>query len=149
MEIVAASQTHIDQLAELFNQYRVFYKQKSNINASKKFIEARILNKESVIFIALDNDGKELGFTQLYPTFSSVSLQSFYILNDLFVIKSARDRGIGAALLDKAKEFCIKTKAKGLALETAIDNPAQKLYERMDWEKDRDFIHYFWKNTNT
>jgi len=97
-----------------------------------------------VIFIALDEEGKGLGFTQLYPSFSSVSMQRVYILNDLFVSQSARGKGIGEALLQRAKEFAIETSSKGLTLETAIDNPAQHLYERLDWKKDTEVFHYTW-----
>ena len=96
--------------------------------------------------MALDAQNNSIGFTQLYPTFSSVSMRPFYILNDLFVLPEIRNTGIGAALLSKAKDLCKKENNKGLALETAIDNPAQKLYERLGWERDSNFHHYFWAN---
>jgi hypothetical protein len=40
----------------------------------------------------------------------------------------------------------VQTNAKGLALSTATDNPAQYLYERLGWEKETGFLNYFWKN---
>ena len=85
-----------------------------------------------------------MGFTQLYPTFSSVSMQRFYILNDLYVLPTLRGQGIGESLLNAAKDLAKANNWKGLALETAVDNPAQKLYERLGWERSDDFYHYFW-----
>jgi hypothetical protein len=40
-----------------------------------KFISDRIKNEESIIFLAMDETGNPLGFTHLYPTFSSVYAQ--------------------------------------------------------------------------
>ena len=133
----------VDALSPLFNGYRVFYKQVSNIDAARAFLIDRLNNKESVIFIAEAN-GKIQGFTQLYPTFSSVSLERFFILNDLFVIPEARGQGIGKAILNHCQKWAEKHQLKGLALETASDNPAQALYEREGWSKDEGFYHYFW-----
>lgn len=135
----------IDLIAPLFDTYRVFYKQESDIVKGSAFLQERFEKGENVIFFAL-HEGEPAGFTQLYLTFSSVSLQPFYILNDLFVAPKFRGQGIGEALLEHAKSFCKLKNYKGLALETATDNPAQRLYERLGWEKDEDYFHYFWKN---
>jgi GNAT superfamily N-acetyltransferase len=86
-----------------------------------------------------------VGFTQLYPSFSSVSMQRSYILNDLFVGERYRKQGIGVALLNKAKQLCRDNSFKGLALETETSNPAQHLYESLGWVKNTD-LQYFWKN---
>ncbi|MEM7381595.1 MAG: GNAT family N-acetyltransferase, partial [Bacteroidota bacterium] len=85
-----------------------------------------------------------IGFTQLFTSFSSVSMQAVYILNDLFVDPEYRKQGVGELLLNRAKDHCIEYNYKGLALETAVDNPAQKLYERLGWVKDSHCFHYFW-----
>ncbi|GHO63556.1 hypothetical protein KSC_024480 [Ktedonobacter sp. SOSP1-52] len=83
------------------------------------------------------------GFTQLYPSFSSVSLKPLWILNDLFVIQGARHSGIGKALLDRAREFAVETQARGLTLKTAVNNSdAQTLYEVAGWQKDRQLYSY-------
>lgn len=145
MKIVRASSHQIDELTPLFNAYRVFYKQASSLEAAKAFLSLRFKNEESVIFIALDDDGNGLGFTQLYPSFSSVSMQRTFILNDLYVSENARNRGIGEALLEAAKTFAITEGSKGLTLETEVDNPAQHLYERLGWKKDIHKFHYTWE----
>ncbi len=143
ISIIKANPDHIDLVAPLLDQYRVFYKQDSDLNAAKQFLEERIIKNESVVFIAFDDD-EPVGFTQLYTTFSSVSLQHVFILNDLYVSKIHRSKGVGEALLNRAKNFCKKSGYKGLALETATDNPAQQLYEKLGWKKDSDCFHYFW-----
>ncbi|MEZ4874539.1 MAG: GNAT family N-acetyltransferase [Flavobacteriaceae bacterium] len=144
MKIIKATLKNLEDLVPLFNAYRVFYKQVSDPEKATAFLKERFIHKDSIIFIAFENE-KAMGFTQLYPSFSSVSMQRVYILNDLFVLPEARGKGIGEALLLEAKKFAISQKAKGLTLETDIDNPAQKLYERLDWVKDTEVFHYTWR----
>ena len=144
MKTREAQATDIPDLAPLLDAYRVFYRQESDLRAAELFLQERFKYGESVIFIAVS--GKEiLGFTQLYPSFTSVGLTRIYILNDLFVKPDQRGKGIGEQLLRTAQEFCSSQGARGLALETAVDNPAQSLYERLGWAKDEGYFHYFWK----
>ena len=145
MKIINASADHLHELVPLFDRYRIFYKQASNLDAVKNFLKERIQQKDSVIFMALDEDGNGLGFTQLYPSFSSVSMQRVYILNDLYVSEKSRGQGIGESLMEYAKQFARKMESKGLTLETAIDNPAQNLYKRLGWVKDTEVNHYTWE----
>lgn len=134
----------LNALVPLFDAYRVFYEQPSDLKLAKEFLQKRFLNNESVIFLATEKD-KPVGFTQLYRTFSSVSAQHSWILNDLYVDQSYRGKGIGEQLLNRAKQFAKDDNAKGLALETGNDNPAKHLYERLGWKKETEYLHYFWK----
>lgn len=144
VEIILAGEAQLPALVPLFDQYRVFYKQATDLATAQIFLSERISRGESVIFMAYE--GKEaLGFTQLYKSFSSVSMQPIYILNDLYVTHDARNKGIGERLLKQAQAYCRQKGFKGLALETATGNPAQHLYERLGWEKDSHCFHYFWK----
>jgi ribosomal protein S18 acetylase RimI-like enzyme len=144
VKIIKATKDSLEQIIPLFDQYRMFYNRPSDEKGAREFLEARFDNSESTIFIALVNE-QAVGFVQLYPTFSSVSMQRFFILNDLYVNTSFRQQRIGEALLERAKKFCKEQNHKGLALETAVDNPAQKLYEKLGWVKDTDYYHYFWE----
>ena len=144
VKIVQASKDNLKEIVPLFDQYRVFYGQNSDEEGAEHFLKDLFENCENVIFLGY-KDEKPIGFTQLYKMYSSVSMEPFYILNDLFVDASFRNMGVGEMLLEKAKAHCRSKGYKGLALETAIDNPAQKLYERLHWKKDDGFIHYFWK----
>lgn len=145
MKVITASSDHLQELVPLFDGYRIFYRQDSNQEAAKIFLEERFQKKDSVIFIALDDEGNGLGFTLLYPSFSSVFMQRVYILNDLFVSEKARGQGIGEALIEYAKQFAREMGSKWLTLETAIDNPAQNLYKRLGWVKDTEVNHYSWE----
>jgi len=133
----------LKEVSILFAAYRVFYKQQSDVAIALKFIKERFKNSESVIFYAKDESGRYVGFTQLYPSFSSVSMQRSWILNDLFVLAEMRNFGVGKKLLNKAKEFALETKAKGIALETAASNTkAQKLYESIGYTRDSEFSYF-------
>lgn len=145
MKIITASASNLEQLVPLFDSYRIFYKQTSNLEAAKNFLKERFAKQDSVIFLCLDASEKGLGFTQLYPSFSSVSMQRTYILNDLFVSSEARKKGIGEALMEHAKQFAINNGSKGLTLETDIDNPAQTLYKKLGWKQDVFVNHYTWE----
>lgn len=139
-----ATTEDLDQLADLFDRYRMFYKQASNPESAKLFLSERMELNESVIYIATDNRTDAIiAFTQLYPSFSSISMQRAWILNDLYVAENYRGQGVAQLLLDRAKSHAKETKSKGLSLSTALDNEvAQKLYERNGFVKDEEFYHY-------
>lgn len=144
IRIDRATLENASEIGELFNAYRVFYKQDSNLELALNFIFERIKNDESVIFYAINESEEILGFTQLYPVFSSVSARSSWILNDLFVSSSARRKGIAKKLMERAREFANETNAKGLELATGIDNlNAQALYESLGYKKEKGFYHYY------
>jgi ribosomal protein S18 acetylase RimI-like enzyme len=134
----------IDQVVELFDEYRQFYSQQSDTASARKFLTERIENNQSYIFVA-EETGRLVGFIQMYPTFSSVSMKPDMIMNDLYVFPDKRSKGIGKELLETAKNFAINNGYKGLWIETANDNPARYLYEQLGWEKDVSFTHYYWQ----
>jgi ribosomal protein S18 acetylase RimI-like enzyme len=143
IEIIKAELTDLPQVANLFDQYRVFYKQTSDLELATQFISERLTFKDSIIHIAWINN-EAVGFTQLYPSFSSVSAKRIWILNDLFVLESARQLGVAKQLMDSARQLAIETDAKGLALKTAKTNKAaQALYESLDYQQDTEFLSYF------
>jgi ribosomal protein S18 acetylase RimI-like enzyme len=136
-----ATVNDLDAVAPLFDAYRQFYEQPADLAASREFLRDRLARQESVVFVA-EEDGTAVGFTQLYPSQSSVSLGPIYVLNDLFVSPSARHHGVGAQLLEAARAFGEASGAHYLELSTAADNPAQRLYEACGWNLDREFLHY-------
>lgn len=143
MHIHQATINDLDSLTELFDFYRLFYKQASDLKGAKKFLEERLIKNESVIFIAYD-DGEPVGFTQLFPSFSSVSMQKSWVLNDLYVNETARRKGVATALINKAIGMAEETKAKGILLETGKENvKAQKLYETIGFTKDSSYYYYY------
>ena len=67
--------------------------------------------------VAID---QALGFMQLYPSFSSVSLKRLWVLNDLFVRPSVRRGGVARRLLERARAWAVETGAKGLRTSSSI-----------------------------
>lgn len=144
MNILKATPNHLSLVTPLFNSYRQFYNQPSDPKGVQSFLHERLVNGDSVIFLAIDNPDYALGFTQLYPSFSSVSMKRLWILNDLFVIPAARKKGVAEALIRQCETLARETNSKGLVLETATDNhPAQNLYKKLDWSKEEEFVQYF------
>lgn len=156
ISISRATAADLDELAPLFDGYRVFYKQSSSIDAARAFLRDRFDRSQSVIYIArADLEGAErssaqplhaAGMAQLYPTFSSVSLSSRWILNDLFVDPRFRGRGIGKALTLRCMDHCRETGAGAMMLLTELTNQsAQQLYESLGWVRDTTYYRYTWK----
>lgn len=143
IQIRQAVLSDLDALSVLFDGYRRFYGRDGDVAAAKTFLTQRIDRGESVMFIA--HDGADpVGFAQLYPSFSSVSLGRIYILNDLFVSEAGRRKGVGAGLLGAAADFAKAVGAIRLALSTAHDNTkAQALYEAQGWQRDDDFFYVY------
>jgi ribosomal protein S18 acetylase RimI-like enzyme len=136
----------LEPLSELFDKYRQFYKQPPNKAQSKSFIRKRIENQDSVIFVALNNNSKIVGFAQLYPSFSSVTTQKKWILNDLYVSKDSRRQGVAKQLLSRVSQHAAETQAGSIFLETQVSNiSAQALYESFGYVKEEEHHTYFIK----
>ena len=143
MCIQRATLNELDSLTELFDLYRLFYKQESNLEGARAFLKERLVKEESVVFIAYD-ENSPVGFVQLYPSFSSVSMKQSWILNDLYVKKSARNNGFAEKLIKMVINFAEETDAKGILLETDKENiPAQRLYEKIGFIRDSNYYYYF------
>ena len=135
--------TDLDLAVPLFDAYRQFYRKPADAVLARRFLLERLQNRDSVILLASDSTGSAMGFTQLYPSFSSVSAARIFILNDLFVVPKARRSGLGRQLLSAAKDFGQKEGAVGLTLSTEVTNEAaQGLYESEGWVRQRDFYTY-------
>ncbi len=147
VQIRQATIDDLGVLVPLFDAYRQFYRQAPDAELARSFLEARFRNKESIVFLALDQgadmEPAVVGFTQLYPSFSSARARRIFILNDLYVAPEARRRKVGRALLDAAARFAREAGAARLVLSTALDNvSAQALYESAGWQRDNEFYTY-------
>jgi ribosomal protein S18 acetylase RimI-like enzyme len=136
-----ATSEDLDRLTPLFGAYREFYRQAADPAAEREFLARRFARGEAVVFLA-ELEGEAVGFTLLYPSFSSISLRPIFVLNDLYVRPQARRTGVGARLLRHAHAFAAREGADYVTLETAKDNPAQHLYEAEGWRRDEEFLHY-------
>ncbi|WP_276357986.1 GNAT family N-acetyltransferase [Cohnella caldifontis] len=144
VEIKRATLADLDAVVPLFDSYRQFYGQPSDPAGARAFLTERLNRGESAIYLAVDREtGEAAGFTQLYPTFSSISMRNSWIFNDLYVREDRRGSGTGRRLLEAAKRHATETGAKGLSLSTATDNrTAQRLYESFGFRRDTAFYHY-------
>ena len=132
----------LDFLVVLFDAYRQFYGQTSDLVGARTFLKARFEHGQSVVLLA-ELQGQAVGFTQLYPSFSSVSMARVFVLNDLFVAPTARRLGVGEALLTAAADHARQLGAVRLSLTTNVQNlPAQSLYASLGWELDQKFYAY-------
>jgi ribosomal protein S18 acetylase RimI-like enzyme len=142
VDVRAATLDDLDVLVVLFDGYRQFYRQTSDLERAREFLADRLARRESTIFLACAG-GRAVGFTQLYPSFSSVAMAPVLILNDLFVAAEARRSGAGAALLQAAADYGRSVGAVRLVLSTEVDNAtAQSVYERNGWRRDTRFVSY-------
>ena len=134
--ISRAGPADLDALAQLFDAYRQFYGQPSDVPRARDWLRSRLRVGESVVLLAR-RGGAMLGFVQLYPMFSSVRTAKTWILNDLYVDAGARRQGVARALLDAAAMFAREDGAAGIALETSRDNAAARaLYLAAGWQED-------------
>lgn len=135
----------VNGLSVLFDAYRMFYEKGSDIDGAKQFLQQRIINDESVIYIYINNENTIAGFVQLYPLFSSTRMKKLWLLNDLFVLPEYRGQGISVALIEEAKQLCLQTNACGLNLETAKTNIiGNKLYPKTGFILDEAHNYYCW-----
>lgn len=133
----------LEAVVPLFDAYRQFYQRPSDPQLARDFLRQRFQHHQSIIFLALDEQDTALGFTQLYPLFSSVGANRKYLLNDLYVVPEARHAGTARALLGAAADFCRELGAASLSLSTGVGNiPAQRLYESLGWVRDQRFYDY-------
>jgi GNAT superfamily N-acetyltransferase len=143
VQIRQATIHDLDVLVPLFDGYRQFYEQPSDLALARRFLSERFAHHESLILLACDAQQRGLGFTQLYPLFSSVRAVRTYLLNDLFVIADARRLGVATSLMLASADLARALGAASLSLTTAWDNtPAQALYESLGWVRDRQFCEY-------
>ena len=143
MTVKEATLADAAAVAALFDAYRIYYEQSSDLAAAEHFIAERLQNRESVIYLALDED-RPVGFTQLYPFFTSVGMKRAWVLNDLYVMEDYRNRGVGRALIGAAQDLARSTSAKWIMLQTYTSNVnAQALYEKLGFEKDTSSYYYY------
>ncbi|GAC1403957.1 MAG: GNAT family N-acetyltransferase [Candidatus Velthaea sp.] len=141
----AATAADLDEIVPLFDAYRVFYERPSDVAAARTFLAERMRRDESRLFVAIQEaTNRAIGFTQLYPSFSSTVLGRVWILNDLFVDAQARRSGAGSALMAAAEDFARSTGAVGVTLSTAHTNlTAQRVYTKRGYVHDAGFRDYY------
>lgn len=141
MKIFKAEQWNIDALLPLFETYRQTYGMDENPERTLTFLTNRMRFNESLFFIAVDEDEQALGFVQLFPRLSSLQLQRYWQITDIFVVDTQKQTEIYTALISKAKDFVQFTQSNRLVAELAQNqytlleaegfklNPKERLFE--------------------
>ncbi|CAH0537068.1 GNAT family N-acetyltransferase [Vibrio marisflavi] len=142
-EVYKAATDDLDKVSGLFKEYLTFYQVDYTDKNPEQFLQDRLKKNESTIYYVADEEGRYVGFMQLYPLFCSLEMQNTWLLYDLFVAESARCQGVAQMLLDQADALAKETNASFLMLSTAVDNlKAQQLYEKNDYQRDTEFFNY-------
>ncbi len=135
-KISHAAPADLDALARLFDAYRQFYGQTSDLEGARDWLRSRLRFGESKVLVARQSDAV-VGFTQLYPSFSSVRMARSWILNDLFVLPATRRQGVARALLDASAAFAREDGAAVISLETSRANDAARAtYRAAGWQEE-------------
>lgn len=143
--IKTATIDDLESVTSLFDAYRVFYRKESDFESASTFIKERITNNESIIYVAFSGD-QAIGFTQLYPIFSSTRMKRVWLLNDLYIDKNHRGKGISKMLLEKSKQLAKDTSAAAVILETEKTNIiGNQLYPSAGFKLEDDVKHYYWE----
>jgi ribosomal protein S18 acetylase RimI-like enzyme len=145
MIIQQATLNDLSKLAPVFNDYRVHFNKSGDVVATNSFLQQLLIKSQAIVFIAIDEETTEImGFTLLYPMFSSLKLQSTWTLNDMYVVEKYRKYGVASQLLVHVKAFGIETKVAWIMLKTGIENiKAQALYEKFGFHKDQEHLYYY------
>ncbi|MEL6495400.1 MAG: GNAT family N-acetyltransferase [Cyanobacteria bacterium J06623_7] len=142
IEVTRATIDRLDDIAFLFDLYREFYHQTSDVTAAKKFIRERLQLQDAVIFLGTER-GRPIGYTQLFPSWSSVLMGQVWILNDLFVLESSRNQGVARALMNRVADYERSTEAIRIILATEATNKiGQNLYESLGYQRLDSFYHH-------
>ncbi len=138
-----ASADDIALVAPLFHAYRQFYRREDGQARAQEFIEQRLQQQDTVVYLATTPSGEALGFAQLFPTFSSTSAKTAWVLNDLYVQLEARQQGVAKALVEQALAHVKASGAAWVSLKTACDNhSAQALYRSLGFVQDEKFLAF-------
>lgn len=142
MKILKAQPEDVKKILPLYLGYRKFYEVSESKEAAEEFLTNRITLGESVIYYVEDN-GKAVGFTQLYPLFCSLEMKRIWLLYDLYVAPEARKHGVAKQLIERADQLAKETNSAFIMLSTATDNKkAQALYENNGYVRDEAFYVY-------
>ena len=143
MNIFQCRIEHLNSAAELFNKYRMFYEQPSDLLGATEFLKANIAEHRSVIFLLQNDEGQIVAFSQLYSTYCSTAMKPFLYLSDLFVDSYSRRKRYAKTLMSHLIKYSRDLGDQRLTLETATTNTAaQSLYESLGYERDKVFLTY-------
>lgn len=143
MLIERLSERYIDQFVVVLDEYREFCGFAASPRETKEFFKNILVKNEATIFIAMSEKDEVMGFINLYPSYSTLSLKRLWILNDLGVSHKFRRLGVAQALIQKSIEFAGQSGAIRIELKTEkLNIHAQKLYSEIGFKVDQEHVYY-------
>ncbi len=126
--LTAPIRAEIEQLAEIFDRYRIHYGEAADASRTASWLEGNISSGRLEAFVAED-EGAFVGFAITMTVPASLRLGQFWQIRDLFVLPNHRRLGVGRMLLEFIRPAAIRAGALRLVLQTEADNiPALRLY---------------------
>ncbi len=144
MRIVQASVDRLDDVTPLFIKYREFYGQLPRPEASRRFLHDRLVNEQAIILLAEEDEtGKVLGFCQLIPSFSALTLNPSWVLKGIYVVEEARRQLVADKLINEAKQRARTAGIKRMTVMTGEENiAAQQLYRSLGFSDDAELTYF-------
>lgn len=134
IDIAYAMPGDVDELVDLFEQYRSFYGKAPTPDA-RTFLAERIETGQTLVLVARDGVGV-VGFAQVYRAFDSIHLTHDWVLADLFVDGAARGRRVGGSLVEAVLDGARENGAHHVRVSTQSNNAyAHRLYESHGFEQ--------------
>ena len=138
VEPISAEQ--LEPLLPLIAAYQRFYEAKEiDEERNRAFFSRFLAPSEDGMLLGARRGGDLLGYACLYWSFTSIVPAETVLMNDLYVVESARGQGVGRALIEASAAVGRERGAQRLEWATAPDNAAaQRLYdttgaERSEW----------------
>jgi ribosomal protein S18 acetylase RimI-like enzyme len=132
--IETVSARNFELVLPLIANYQEFYQRIPDEAANRRHFSQFLSGQHplGIQFLALDSEGRALGFATLYFLPSSLAASTSCVLNDLFTVPEARKQGVGEALVRHCLEHAALRGYASLDWQTAPSNTvAQSLYDRL------------------
>jgi GNAT superfamily N-acetyltransferase len=92
---------------------------------------------EGLQLIARDAKGRAVGFATVFWSWSTTAAGRIGVMNDLYIVPSARGRGLADRLIEVCAERCALRGAASLEWQTAPSNlRAQAVYDRVGGKRE-------------
>jgi ribosomal protein S18 acetylase RimI-like enzyme len=123
----------VERLLPLMVDYIVgFYRQPRPADKDlRALIDVCLEGREGIQFVA-ERDGELVGFATLYFTWGTLAAAREAVMNDLYLMESARGSGLAEELFRACAEESRRRGCAEMVWETASDNArAQRFYDKM------------------
>lgn len=142
------TRTQLEAILPLIDAYQEFYGSESNREKNRTFFTQLLGSERGIQLVAKSETGDCLGFATIFRQLSSVSASEFLVMNDLFVLPSARGKNVGKALIQSCQKYANQNGFTSIEWQTQRENhTAQKLYDRMNDHKSH-WITYALRSKN-